>query len=79
LGESDVEEDMRSQPSPELEAENAAYAWAKECIREHADAVRKCAEYPTAEKWDEMAWTFERAQIAFSKHAALEGKRLGRL
>lgn len=66
---------MRDQPTPEMEAENAAYVWAEKCLEDHAVEVAKARNYIDASKWQEIAWTFERAKIALERHAALEAAR----
>jgi hypothetical protein len=67
---------VKNQPSPELEAENAAYVWVRECLKEHAVEVAKGREYLSDTAWEEIVWTFERLKIAQERHQALEKVRL---
>jgi hypothetical protein len=67
---------MRSQPTPELEAENMAYVWIEHCLREHAVEVAKGREYMSDSIWEEIQWTYERLRIAVEHHKMLETARL---
>lgn len=67
---------MRSQPKPELEAENMAYVWAEHCLHEHAAEVAKGREYLSDTVWEEIQWTYERLRTAVEHHKALETARL---
>ena len=68
---------MKPQPTPEMEAENAAYTWAKVCLREHVQECQE-ADYLSDRQWEEIAWTFERLKNAVERHNRLEAKRLGK-
>lgn len=67
---------MRQQPTPEMEAENAAYVWVRECLNEHAKECRIAGDYLSDSQWEEIAWTFERLKTAFHRHKELETARL---
>lgn len=69
---------MRPQPSEAMEAENAAWVWAKHCLAEHLAEVRKGAESLSDSQWQEIEWTFERLKRARERHVALETARTGK-
>jgi len=69
---------MRAQPSPQLEAENAAYVWVGHCLNQHISECRNAVGHLSDEQWTEIAWTFERLRIAQETHQAMEKARLGK-
>lgn len=69
---------MRSQPTPEMEAENAAYVWAKHCLGEHAAEVRKAGDMLSDKMMEEISWSYERLRIAYERHRELEKQRTGK-
>ncbi len=64
-----------NQPSPEMEELNAAYVWAKECLKNHAARAAGARDYIDPKDWGEITWTFERAKIAYERFFALEAAR----
>lgn len=69
---------MRAQPTPEMEAENAAYVWARQCLAAHAAEVAKARDILSDGNWKEIAWTFERLKIAYERYRDLEKVRTGK-
>jgi len=69
---------MRNQPTPEMEEENAFYAWTKQCLAEHIVECCKGADFVGEKQAEEIAWTYERFRLAYERHREMENKRLGK-